>query len=103
MSFAFSVVKKTKEEVKEAIIAAMVEVVKTQPAHERDRSLVNATAAAYIDMLDEPPEGQSINVSVNGSVGWKHNPDSPYAPAEGQMLSSAGVGVQAWFVMDSGV
>jgi hypothetical protein len=50
----------------------MAAVVKDQPVHARDESLVEATVAAAIDLLTDDAS-KDIVLSIYGSLGWEND------------------------------
>jgi flavorubredoxin len=52
----------------------MSEVVRSQPAHEKDQHVVVATVSAYLELVKQEAT-QQVNVSVSGSVGWRGQAD----------------------------
>lgn len=92
MSFSFSKRAGTKAAAKVAVAAGMDEVLTQQPAHSRDRAAVEATAAAYIDLLDDD-ESKDIVVTVNGSIGGE------WANGAYVTSTSASVGLQAYLAV----
>lgn len=87
MSYSFSVSAATKADAKQKIEEAFANVVAGQPSHAADRDAAIAAAGAFVDILTEPADGQEVQVSLHGSLGWHH--DAPEA------FTGAGVGVSA--------
>jgi hypothetical protein len=71
MSYSFNVAASTKAEAKARISAEFDKVVASQPVHAADRDAAEAAAAAFVDVLADPADGEEIRVSVHGSVGWR--------------------------------
>jgi ribosomal protein S9 len=74
MSFSFYATAKTKDEARALVIERMTEVVRSQPAHEKDQHVIVATVSAYLELIKQEA-GQQINVAVSGSVGWRGQAD----------------------------
>jgi hypothetical protein len=70
MSFSFNTSGKNREEVNAKVAALMAETVAAQDSHEVDVDAVTATVETYLDLI-EPNDGDTISVSVSGSVGWE--------------------------------
>jgi hypothetical protein len=90
MSYSFTVSGSTKDEAKQAVVAKFDEVVAGQSVHATDREQAIAAANAFIDMIDNPSDGEKINVSVNGSIGG-----SNWTDGKPERITSAGVNVSA--------
>lgn len=71
MSYSFNVRAADKAAARAAIAAELDKVVDQQPIHAADRDQAEANAAAALDVIPEPGEGQDISVSVNGYVQWR--------------------------------
>lgn len=69
MSFSFSVKGNTKDDVKAKVRQQMEEVVNFQTIHAKDKPIVEATADAFIDLIEQD-ENRDIEVFANGSLGW---------------------------------
>lgn len=87
VSYSFSVSASTKDEAKKLIAEQFALVVKSQPSHAADEPTAIAAGNAFVDLMDDVPEGQEIYVSMYGSLGWNHD-------APGKFLS-ANVSVSA--------
>ena len=87
MSYSFSVSAATKADAKQKIAEAFDSVVTNQPPHAVDRDAAVTAGGAFVDMLEDPADGQEIHVSMHGSMGWRH--DAP------ETFTSAGVGISA--------
>ncbi len=74
MSFSFGVKAQTKHALLNLIAENMATVVKQQPEHAHDEATVNATAVAYAGLIEQN-DGQDLQASVNGTVGWRNEPD----------------------------
>jgi hypothetical protein len=85
MSYSFNVTATSKAEAKEKIAAQFDTILASQPVHAADRASAQAAAQSYVDMLQDPADGEEIAVSVNGYVSWR---------AEGE-FTGASVGVTA--------
>lgn len=92
MSYSFSVRASSKAEAKDKIAAELDTVVTGQPVHAADRKAAQAAAEAFVDLLVDPVEGQLVNVSVSGSLGWR-DPD-------GKEFTSSNVSVYGSIVAD---
>lgn len=92
MSYSFSVRAANRAAVMEKIGAELDKVVASQPMHANDRDRAFAAARSFVELLPESPEGQEIQVSVHGSVGWKAD------GADANVVTGAGVGVSASLV-----
>jgi len=75
----------TKAEAKAMLTVEFDKVVEGQPTHAAERDAAQAAAEAFVDVLSDPVEGQSIVVNVHGSLGWL---------TEGEFVS-ANVGIAA--------
>lgn len=75
MSYSFQVRAGTKAEAKQAVVSQFDAIVANQPVHEVDRDAAAAAATAFIDMLGEPQDGATVNVSVNGYLTWREEGD----------------------------
>lgn len=69
MSFSFAASGKAKDEVLSNVSAQMDQVVTNQPHHTHDKDAVVQCVGAYIDLLNVK-DGDTISVSVSGSLGW---------------------------------
>ena len=72
MSYSFVVSATSKNEAKQKIADEFAKVVLSQPTHESDQIAAVAVGQAFIDVLEDPKEGQEIYVHMNGSLGWHH-------------------------------
>lgn len=70
MSYSFGITAATKDEAGVKVEAELAKVVENQPSHAADRQAAQDAAEAFIDVLKEPAEGECINVSMCGSLGW---------------------------------
>lgn len=68
MSYSFTVFAASKAQAKAMVEAKLDEATVSQPAHRIDRDRALATAQAYIDLIEEPAEGQQLSVSVTGEL-----------------------------------
>lgn len=69
-----------------------------QPVHKRDRDAALATAEVMTKQLGEQPDGMEVNITLNGSLGWRGAMD--YATGiegDGFSITSASVGAQAYY------
>jgi len=73
MSYSFSVTADTKAEATRQIREKFDEVVAAQPSHAADKEAAVVAAQTLLRLLAEPREGDEIYVSMNGSVGWRHD------------------------------
>jgi hypothetical protein len=86
MSFSFSVVGPTKEDVMASLEAEMTEVVSAQANHAHDRSSIESVVDIYLGLLDDRAEGV-FHVSVSGSVGWLGSMEQPVYNGAGVSVS----------------
>lgn len=70
MSFSFAISATSKEAVREAASAEMDKIISGQPDHAHDKDAVVNACAAYADLLNGFEDGDTISVSVSGSLGW---------------------------------
>lgn len=87
MSYSFSVTAAGKAEAKQKIAEAFDNVVTNQPTHAADRDASVSAGGAFVDLLEDPADGQEIHISMHGSLSWRH--DHP------ETFTGAGVGVSA--------
>ena len=73
MSYSFSVTADTKAEATGKIREQFDAVVVAQPSHAADKEAAVVAAQTLVRLLAEPHEGDEIYVSMNGSLGWKHD------------------------------
>lgn len=85
MSYSFNVTAASKVEAKEKIASEFAKIVASQPVHAADRASAQAAAQSYVDMLQDPADGEEIAATVNGYVSWR---------TEGE-FTGASVGVTA--------
>jgi hypothetical protein len=85
MSYSFNVTAASKAEAKQKIAAEFDSVLANQPVHAADRASAQAAAEAFVDVVNEPAEGEELAVTVNGYVSWR---------VEGE-FTGASVGVSA--------
>jgi hypothetical protein len=71
MSFSFNVTGKTREDANAQVAAKLEEIVAAQDSHEVDADAVTETVDMYLDLI-EHNDGETISVSVSGSVGWEN-------------------------------
>lgn len=82
MSYSFSVTADTKAEAIGKISQQFDAVVAAQPSHAADKDAAVAAAKTFIGLLGDPHDGDEVNVSMSGSLGWKHDPSFPPIPEE---------------------
>lgn len=87
MSFSFSVSGKNKAEVKDAASVELDKIVQMQPHHMHDKDAVYTAIDEYCDLLDVN-DGDTISVSVSGSLGWT-------GKDEAAKYTSAGLNISA--------
>lgn len=75
MSYSFSVTAASKAEAVTAAEAKFAEVVNSQPVHAADKEPTLAAISAFVGILVDPSEGEAVYLSVNGSVGWRGDPN----------------------------
>ena len=73
MSYSFSVTADTKADATGKIREQFDAVVVAQPSHAADKEAAVVAAQTLVRLLAEPHEGDEIYVSMNGSLGWKHD------------------------------
>ena len=93
MSYSFSVKAGTKAEMAALISAEFDKVLETQPIHVVDRQAAQEAAKAFLAVVKEPAEGESVAVSVSGSVQWR---DANSLAPGSQTFIGAGVSVNAY-------
>ncbi len=71
MSFSFNIKADSKAEALTNVKATLDGVVNGQPVHSNDRQYIEAATAACIGVLAEPRAGQTVSVSLSGSLGWR--------------------------------
>lgn len=86
MSYSFSVQASSKKEAVEKVAAELEKVVASQPPHEADKQAAKTTAETFIGLLRDPKDGESITVSMNGSLSWQ----------ETGVFTGANVSVSSW-------
>lgn len=67
MSFSFSIRAASKAAAKAAVAVELDKVVASQVVHERDRAQAQASADAYIDVLDDD-DTKDVAIYVSGSL-----------------------------------
>jgi hypothetical protein len=70
MIYSFSVRANTKAELPALIKAEFDKVVESQPTHAVDRQAAEDVANAFVAVVKDPGENESIALSVSGSVQW---------------------------------
>lgn len=73
MSYSFSVTADTKTDATRQIREQFDAVVVAQPSHAADKEAAVVAAQTLVRLLAEPRAGDEIYVSMNGSLGWKHD------------------------------
>jgi hypothetical protein len=73
MSYSFAVTADTKVDATRQIREQFDAVVVAQPSHAADKEAAVIAAQALVRLLADPHEGDEIYVSMNGSLGWKHD------------------------------
>jgi hypothetical protein len=73
MSYSFSVAADTKVDASQQIREQFDAVVVAQPSHAADKEAAVVAAQTLVRLLAEPHEGDEIYVSMNGSLGWRHD------------------------------
>jgi hypothetical protein len=73
MSYSFSVTADTKADATGKIREQFDAVVAAQPSHAADKEAAVVAAQTLVRLLAEPSDGDEIYVSMNGSLGWKHD------------------------------
>jgi hypothetical protein len=91
MSYSFTVQGVHKDEVKAKVELEVLKIVAQQSIHARDQAAICATAAAFIDLLEDDP-AKDIELRANGSLSWM----------TGDMISYASVSVTAMHVNRKG-
>lgn len=71
MSYSFSIVANSKKEARAKVQEELDRVCGSQAVHKTDVLAAQAAAYAFIGMLTEPSETESVKVSMNGSLGWR--------------------------------
>lgn len=89
MSYSFKVTGASKEEAAGKVADEFRKVVESQKVHEADADQALTAAHAFIDILADPAEGEVVNVTVNGSLGWRGEEGS-------QQFYNASVGISAY-------
>lgn len=97
MSYSFDITAPTAGEAKAKVVEQMNEVVRTQPAHAKDKEAAITAAHAFIDMLANDTR-LDIRVTVHGSVGYEYDATDPNCERPNIPYSQASVGVGAWHV-----
>jgi hypothetical protein len=90
MSYSFSVSAASKADAKSKVAERMAEIVASQPNHKVDQDAAVSAANAFIDVLHDPEEGQQVNVSMSGSVGWKGGDTPSYTHASTNVSATIG-------------
>lgn len=75
MSYSFTAQGATKDEIKQQVAAKFADVLTSQPVHAVDLPTAQSTAEAFIDLLEEPGEGQQFSASISGYVSWRGQQD----------------------------
>lgn len=91
MSYSFSVAAASKADAVAKVAAAFDQVVASQPTHAADKEAAVAAAGAFIDLLQDPGEGEQIAVNMYGSLGWKQSDAPPTSFISGNVSVSASV------------
>jgi len=73
MSYSFSVTADTKVDATRQIREQFDAVVVAQPSHAKDKEAAVVAAQTLVRLLAEPQGGDEIFVSMNGSLGWRHD------------------------------
>jgi len=73
MSYSFSVMADTKEDATRQIREQFDNVVSAQPSHAADKEPAVVAAQNLVRLLADPDGSNEIYVSMNGSLGWKHD------------------------------
>lgn len=73
MSYSFVVTADTVEAATRQIREQFDIVVAAQPSHAADKEAAVVAAQTLVRILATPHEGDEIQVSMNGSLGWQHD------------------------------
>lgn len=73
MSYSFYVTADTKEDATRQIRDQFDAVVVSQPSHAADKESAVVAAQTLVRLLADPGESDEIFVSMNGSLGWRHD------------------------------
>lgn len=85
MSYSFTVVSASKDDVKAQAAAKFDEIVASQTVHAKDKDAALAACNAFVDLIDDVPEDKEVVLYAYGSLSW--NFDSP-------AITGAQIGVQ---------
>ena len=70
MSYSFTVKSPNRKQAKNDVSAELQKVVVAQPVHENDINVAEDAAGALLDVVEEPSDGNVLQVSVSGSLSW---------------------------------
>jgi hypothetical protein len=73
MSYSFTITTSNKTDATAKIREQFDAVVASQPSHSADKEAAVVAAQKLVRLLADPGEGDEIYVSMNGSLGWKHD------------------------------
>jgi hypothetical protein len=88
MSYSFSVTAETKVDATRQIREQFDNVVLAQPSHAADKEAAVVAAQTLVRLLADPREGEEIYVSMNGSLGWKHDAPEEFLHANANINAS---------------
>jgi len=69
MSYGFNVRAASKADAVSQIAVKLDEVVASQPIHDVDRAKAETLVGSFLELIEEPSDGQEISISLNGSIG----------------------------------
>lgn len=82
MSYSFTVTADTKAEATGKIREQFDAVVAAQPSHAADKEAAVIAAQTLVRLLAEPDHSNEIYVSMNGSLGWRHDAPDQFLHAD---------------------
>jgi len=94
MSFSTNITGKSKDEVKTKLSEFLDELVKGQDAHNHDRNAIAICSLQYLDLLNVK-EGQTVSLSLSGSLGWNAKIDAKSLEQSEREFNGAGLNISA--------
>ena len=86
MSYSFTKAAPNKQDLMELVKEQLVVITEGQPIHSQDARQAEEAIRSYVDILPDPVEGEEVQVSVHGSVGWRN----------GDLVVQADIGISAY-------
>lgn len=95
MSYSFAITGTSKADAVAKVAAEFDQVVANQPTHTADKEAAVTAAKSFINLLQEPRDGEHITVNMYGSLGWQQSDKPPTAFLSGNVSVSASIAKKA--------